>query len=32
VKGIDRELQAAIDEVLRMLKATPGAAPAGEKK
>jgi hypothetical protein len=24
VKGYDRELQAAIDEVMRMLKASPG--------
>ncbi len=27
MKGIDRELQAAIDEVMRMLKASPGQYP-----
>jgi hypothetical protein len=31
VKGIDRELQAAIDEVMRMLKASSTAPLGGNK-
>jgi tricorn protease len=32
IKGFDRELQAAIEEVMRMLKASPGAAPGAGRR